>query len=365
MAAAGGGNCRIGQYPTLINTVIEKLRLRDVALLTLKNDDSFGGLGIPFRLSMVRALYIFDTLDDVRSAIQALAVDPEQGMEVFNREVARIVGTIDGTNRRSTYGQLRASVKELAKIKLRSLLSEAKYIGLVGEIFVRRDHFSLMGIPKKLAEQNFVMLSTPVTEVLRYTDFLHEIGSFTLKASLIGRVEKLISTFVQNHHERKAKRIIERSGLYEFELIDIRRYIAHSTHFIPMKFTGEPGLSSGAALSRILDKYCGTINVGPFGCMNSRMTESVLAPEMTVEGKEKAAQNAGVPVNLSKLRETTDSLPFLNIEFDGNPFSQIDEARFETFLLQANRLHEEMLKLRDGNGHVGHGSARKAAAARS
>jgi hypothetical protein len=126
-----------------------------------------------------------------------------------------------------------------------------------------------------------------------------------------------------------------------------------------MKFTGEPGLTSGAALSHILDKYCGTINVGPFGCMNSRMTESVLAPEMTVEGKEKAAQNAGVPVNLSKLRETTDSLPFLNIEFDGNPFSQIDEARFETFLLQANRLHEEILKLRDGNGRVRHGTARK------
>ena len=42
------------------------------------------------------------------------------------------------------------------------------------------------------------------------------------------------------------------------------------------------------------------------------------------------------------------------MELDGNVFSQIEEARFETFMLQANRLAEHMEKRRNGgNGNGG------------
>ncbi len=58
-------------------------------------------------------------------------------------------------------------------------------------------------------------------------------------------------------------------------------YMNHTTHYLPLELTGEPGLSSGAALAHLVDKYCGTISVGPFGCMNSRMTEAVATVEMT------------------------------------------------------------------------------------
>jgi hypothetical protein len=133
-----------------------------------------------------------------------------------------------------------------------------------------------------------------------------------------------------------------RTGLYEYELIDIRGYLAHSTHYFPRQLTGEPGLSSGSALYHFVDKYCGTISVGPFGCMNSRMTEAVATVEMSTAGKEKAARNAGRPVSLGKLRENVDVLPFLSVELDGNVFSQVEEARFETFLMQARRLSEHM-----------------------
>jgi len=37
-------------------------------------------------------------------------------------------------------------------------------------------------------------------------------------------------------------------------------------------------------------------------------------------------------------------LPFLAVESDGNPFPQVIEARLETFMLQAYRLHEVMRK---------------------
>jgi predicted nucleotide-binding protein (sugar kinase/HSP70/actin superfamily) len=240
-------------------------------------------------------------------------------------------------------------------------LSKARYVGVVGEIFVRRDHFSLMGIPERLAEQGFVMLDAPVSEWVRYTDFLRDIKMYTAKHTFIGTIEALISERVQVHHEKKMKRILSRTGLYERELIDIRTYMAHSTHYFPLQLTGEPGLSSGSALYHFVDKYCGTINVGPFGCMNSRMTEAVATVEMTTEGKERAARNAGRPVDLGEIRKNVDVLPFLSVELDGNVFTQIEEARFETFLLQAGRLAEEMEKRKNGgNGNAAAGKKRRA-----
>ncbi len=341
---AAGGCCRVGQYEILLNSLIEKLKLKDVALLTLSNDNGYAGLGIPFRLNAAKAMYVTDALDDVRSVIKAMAVDKKSGMEIFNNETNKIIDTFNGRNKLSFYKQLKLSVKNLSKIKLIRPVEEAKYVGVVGEIFVRRDHFSLMGIPEILAENGFVMLDAPVSEWVRYTDFLRDIKMFELKTNFIGNIEALISDFVQNYHEKRVKKLMTKTGLFEPEKIEIRKYMSHSTHFFPLTLTGEPGLSSGSALYHLVDKYCGVINVGPFGCMNSRMTEAVATPEMTVEGKEKAVRNAGGKTDISYLKENNDILPFLSVELDGNPFSQIIQARLETFMLQADRLYEDIHK---------------------
>jgi len=344
MIVGAGGCCRVGQYDILLKTTVEKLRLPNVATMTLSNDDGYAGLGLGFRLEVVKSMYAFDTLDDIRNAIKALAVDKKAALELFHAEVDLLEGTFDGTNKKSFYQQLRLTAKKLATIKTTVPIHQAKYIGLVGEIFVRRDHFSLMGIPDLLADQGFVLLDAPVSEWVRYTDFLRDIGMYTAQVNLVGKFEMVASDWVQDHHEKKIKNILATTGLYEKEMIDIPSFMEHSKHVFPYTLTGEPGLSTGAALHHLAEKYCGVLNVGPFGCMNSRMTEAVSTVEMTVEGKEEAGRQAGRPVDLSALKETTDILPFLSIECDGNPFSQIIQARLETFLMQADRLHTAMAR---------------------
>jgi predicted CoA-substrate-specific enzyme activase len=338
LMVGAGGCCRVGQYEILIETLVEKHQLRDVAQLVLTNDDGYAGLGLKFRMGMLKAMYAFDVMDDIRSAIKAHAADRPSAMAVFEREVAAIEDCIAEKTRVPFFTQLKRSAQALKAIPLKTPMSEAKYVAVVGEIFVRRDHFALMGIPDMLADQGFTMLDAPVSEWVRYTDFLREIGMYEAKLSLMGRIEMGITNLVQNSFEKNIKKVFEKSGLYDFEMIDIKRYMDHSTHFFPLQLTGEPGLSSGAALAKYVEKYCGVISVGPFGCMNSRMTEAVAQQEMTVAGKEKAAANAGESVDLSDLKETMDVLPFLSIECDGNPFSQIIRARLETFMLQADRL---------------------------
>jgi predicted CoA-substrate-specific enzyme activase len=342
MMVGAGGCCRVGQYEILLKTTIAKLKLKNVAFLALENDNGYAGLGLGFRLGMVKALYAFDVMDDIRGAIKALAVDRAAGMQVFDGEVKKIEAVLDGQSKVPFWKQLKLTAKTLSTIPLAKPIGEAKYIGVVGEIFVRRDHFSLMGIPDMLADNGFVMLDAPVSEWVRYTDFLRDVGMYEAKTSFIGKVEIALTDKVQDYYETRVKNILLKSGLYEKEMIDIQTFMKHSEHVFPFTLTGEPGLSTGAALHHLADKYCGVINVGPFGCMNSRMTEAVSTVEMTLEGKEEAARFAGHPVDLSKLKQTTDILPFLSIECDGNPFSQIIQARLETFLLQADRLHAAM-----------------------
>jgi len=343
---AAGGCCRVGQYRILLNTIIDKLKLKNVAVVTLENDSSYSGFGIRFRIDTLKIVTAADILDDIRSVIKAMAVDKTEGMKIFNEEVNKIVSTIDRSNKISFYKQLKKSVINLSKIKLIRPVSEAKYIGLIGEIFVRRDHFSLMGIPEKLAENGFVMLDAPVIEWLKYTDFLRKIKMFEVKTNLIGKFEHFASDLISNKIEKKIKKIFAKSNLYEYELLDIPKYMNHSKHIFPWTLTGEPGLSSGSALYHLINKYCGVINVGPFGCMNSRMTEAVLTPEMNVSGKQRASMEANLEINIDKLKDKIDVLPFLSIECDGNPFSQILEARLETFMLQAERLYNEMKEIK-------------------
>jgi len=341
---AAGGCCRVGQYAILMRTVIAKLKLRDVALFTLENDSGYAGLGLKFRIGALKAMFTNDIFDDMRSVIKAMAVDKVKGMEIFEAEFQKVCDSLEGKNKTPYFKQLKFTAAEFSKIKLVRPLSEAKYVGVVGEIFVRRDHFSLMGIPERLAKNGFVMLDAHIMEWMRYVDFLKEIKMFEAKTSLLGNIESFAANYIQDYFERKIKSILVKSGLYEKELLNIKKYMAHSTHLFPMTLTGEPGLSTGASLYHLVDKYCGVINVGPFGCMNSRMTEAVTTADMTVDGKERAEKEAGKDVDLSEMKETIDVLPFLSVECDGNPFSQILEARFETFMLQAERLHNEMMK---------------------
>jgi predicted CoA-substrate-specific enzyme activase len=341
---SAGGCCRVGQYRILLNRTIEKLKLKDVAVITLENDSGYSGFGVGFRLDVLKATFTQDVMDDIRSAIKAMAIDKNEAMNIFNEEYDKILGSIDRTNKISFYKQLKKSTKRLSSIKLTKPISEAKYIGVIGEIFVRRDHFSLMGIPEKLAENGFVMLDAHVMEWARYTDFLRKIKMFEVKTNFVGKIEHLLSGFIQDRVEKKIKKILSLSGLYEYELLEIKKYMMHSKHFFPWTLTGEPGLSSGSALYHLIDKYCGVINIGPFGCMNSRMTEAVATAEMNLKGKITASLNSKLKCDLKHLKDKVDALPFLSIESDGNPYSQLIEARIETFMLQAERLYLEMKK---------------------
>ena len=124
--------------------------------------------------------------------------------------------------------------------------------------------------------------------------------------------------------------------------IDVEQLIEAGRRFISPHLSCEAILTVGAALHEILNPSCGVISIGPFGCMPSRLAESILSEKFTSTEKKAALNGHGhSPCQLSLLDEER-RFPFLAIETDGNIFPQIIEARLEAFCLQARRLNGAM-----------------------
>lgn len=333
----GAGNCRLGQYPVFIRNLLREKKIKDVATLVLMNEDGFAGLGPDFALRGIQSIITSDVLDDIRSGIMSMAINPDAGMEVFKQEYAKLLEVFEKEPKK-IYSALRGFSKRIrTDVHSAYPIKDAKYIALCGEIYVRRDHFAHRYLNKYFAKKGFILKDAYISEWIFYVDYLLKLKLLEPDTLLKKKVERWIRVLFMRIAEYRIKRILSQSGYYKYSRTLIEPILNHSKHLIPLEYKGEPGLTLGIALKDILEKYCGVINVGPFGCMPTRLAEAVSKPEMKVKYKINACQLNDPDYDLPPNIDREMNLPFLTIETDGNPYPQIVEARLESFILQAER----------------------------
>lgn len=342
----GAGNCRLGQYPVFIRDLIRRRRLKNVTQLVLMNEDGFAGLGAKFSSRGIQALMIADVLEDIRTAILANAINPKKGIEIFSREFKKLLNVFEHNPKKVFHALNRFSSIIKNKIPARIPIEDSKYIALCGEIFCRRDGFSHKWLNRKFAKQGFIVKDAYISEWIYYVDYLLKLELLEPSASKKNRYERKVRKAYMNYAEYRIKKILTKSGYYQYSKTDVEALLNRSKHIVPLEYKGEPGLTLGVALHETFDKYCGVINLGPFGCMPTRLTEAVSVPEMKVENKIFAEKMVNPNYELSKLFNGKMTIPFLTIETDGNAYPQIVNARLETFALQAERTAKLMLEAR-------------------
>ena len=106
---------------------------------------------------------------------------------------------------------------------------------------------------------------------------------------------------------------------------------------------GEQVLTVGASITELIDNVDGVVSIGPFGCMPSRIAEAVLNDKMNERKRETATDKELV----ERVMKHYPYLPFLAIETDGNPFSQVIEAKFENFCIQVIRVKKKIMEERE------------------
>lgn len=327
------GNCRFSQYYVFLKRLIEKKRIENVALMTLTSENSYAGIGVFDSIKILKALIIADIMDDIKNAIAALAADKEQAMGVYERQFKLIQGSISNGGR-SLYNTLSKASAELSKIKLKQELSKAKRVILSGEIYVRKDEFATQGIIDRLSKRGIVVQRAPVLEWLCYVDYLVQ-TKYERKTTIGEKAELFLRKAIKDNIERRMKGIMAASGLYEYEKINVKEIIEIGRNFVDAELTGETILGIGSFFKHMACHAHGMISVGPFACLPTRVTESILATESKIAGNKRI----GVLKNAEELRKFT-SLPFLTVECDGNPFPQVIEARIEAFCLQVETFFE-------------------------
>lgn len=341
------GNCRLGQYPVFLKNLIHQKKYENVANLVLINEDGFAGFGADFAKRGINTIIASDVLDDVRAAILANAKNPDSGLLIFEEEMENLVFETEHNPDRflDALNDMAQNLKD--RIPAARPIRQSKYIALVGEMYVRREHFSHKYLDRRFAKKGFVVKSAYLSEWLYYTDYLIGKNLIEPDRSIKKKLEREIRVAYMRNAEKKIKKALEKSGYYEFRKTDIDALIESSKNIIPQEYRGEPGLILGVALHESIDDYCGIINVGPFGCMPTRVTEAVAVPEMNIEGKIKAERINKPSYSLpEEIFNGKMNIPFLTIETDGNVYPQVIEARLETFVLQADRVDKKMKEYR-------------------
>ncbi|KMQ49999.1 CoA-substrate-specific enzyme activase [Chitinispirillum alkaliphilum] len=336
-----GGNCRLTQYNIYISRLIEKLRIPNVALLSLTNENGYAGLAVKDALNVLKSIIVSDCMEDVKNALDVLAVDKQSAEKIFSGEWGKIVAMFKSGHTGNLFRQLGEAAKKLSLIPLKYPLSKAKKVSLLGEIFVRRDNFSSQDLIQRLQSKDIVVRKAPVFEWLEYCDYNVNEGIFEAQFDIKSTLEFRARVFLQHRLEKKIKSIMETSGLYTFEMTNMKEIINYGKHFFDPRLTGEAILVTGSFFRDILHSTHGAIQIGPFACMPTRVVEGVLSAEATVENKRFLDQKIW---GKTEVRDNINFLPFLTIESDGNPFPQIIESRIEAFCLQVERLHSKLAK---------------------
>ena len=337
----GDGPCRQGQYRTFLNELIRKKQLENIGVYSLTDEDSYQGLGPGFERRSMFAIFIADAITAMHHAMKAIAVDSEHAIKTLKFEWGIILEAVVSCTEEEIYAQIEKSAAALAKIEKKCAFSEAPMVSMVGEIFVRQDEFSRIDLMERLAERGIIVQIAPINEFIHYANHIIKLGLTTEAYNLKQKLQFKLKRSYLRSTERKIKKLFSVSGFCDDFVTDIDAILKSAEHLIKPEMLGEAILTVGTSLHEILDRTSGVISIGPFGCMPSRVAESILNMEMTLEGKASSKNGKFIRLNGSN-----EALPFLAIETDGNLFPQIIRSRIEIFLLQTERLHKKRLKLR-------------------
>ncbi|OHD10971.1 MAG: hypothetical protein A2Y34_12540 [Spirochaetes bacterium GWC1_27_15] len=334
--------CRLEQYYNGFNNFVKRNKIENFAVFRLDDRKGYAGFGTGLLLTLFKSFVIGDVFETIKNAMQVLAEDKEYAWKVLDEEFQKISDNFGGREKMSLNKRLKLTAKRFSEIPRKANIEDAKFVTITGEIYVRNDHFARRNIEGMLAERGFIANIVPFMEVLFYIDYCLMNDLTEMNVNVFMKIYFFFKSFFQGQIDKQIKNIFANCGFYKPTYIDIKEVINASRLIVSPHLRGEVPITTGAALKYILNESSGAISIGPFACLPSRMVESLLKTNMNLVHKIAATGQKPLYQELEKMN--VSNLPFLSIESDGNPFTQVTLAQFEVFCLQANRIHDKMVE---------------------
>ena len=333
------GPCRFGQYQDFMRDFIKKRKVENIAFMSLSASDNYGGLGSDFVRLGWNAMVTADVFEDIHNSMLVVAEDHSGAFQELQAIWSCVLKGLEGS-RDNLMKALKQAATDLKRIPQKKPLKKTPQVLIVGEVYVRKEGLSRRWLPERLADSGIVSHVAPIHEWIYYLDWLIENKLSDKDYSLMGRLANKIKTKVMSRIEKNIKEIIAESGWYIPRMVEVDHVIGAGENFISRKLTGEAILTVGGPMAEVGEEFCGAIAIGPFGCMPNRLSESILNLKMDREHVTRFRKDKMT----NRVTREVSNLPFIAIESDGSPFPQLIEARLETFIVQALRLHKVMMK---------------------
>jgi len=332
--------CRLEQYLNGFNSFVKRNKVKNFAIIRLDDREGYAGIGTNLLLTLFKSFVLGDIFETIKNAMRVLADDQDYALNILEEEFQKIVNNFAGKEKMPLIKRLKKTALRFSEIPRKGNIEDAKFVTITGEIYVRNDHFARRNIEGLLAEKGFIAHIIPFMEVLFYIDYCLMNDLTEINVNPFKKIYFFFKSLFQSKIDKQLKDIFANCGFYRPFYINIKDVITSSRHIVTPYLRGEVPITTGAAIKYILNPSCGVISIGPFACLPSRMVESLLKTNMRLDQKIKANGNKPLYAELNKMG--VNNLPFLSIESDGNPFTQVTLAQFEVFCLQANRMHEKM-----------------------
>jgi len=313
------GPCRTGQYHVFFDRLFEEMGWENVVLLVGHSENSYHELGPTFTRDFWRAVVLGDYFADIRNSFRLLARDPEDALSVF-QSVWRDVLVAFRAGNKNFDQALRLAADKLAKVPLKGRLDDVKKVLIMGEIYVRRDNFSVEEVSQMLISKGIYPKVTGVTEWIHYTDFARKFIMdgrrkrenwlrFLIRGGLKDEATYLIDKVWKENVEEKIVSALSPTGLIPHVPHDMNKIIGEwKCEFVDPELESEATISPAVGAAAMKDGYSGVVIIAPFCCLPGRLIEGVYAP-------------------WAKAR----NYPVLALENDGQPYPPNVVSRMEVF----------------------------------
>jgi hypothetical protein len=276
-------------------------------------------MGPTFTRDVWRGIVLADYFTDARIGVRLLAQDADHGLRIWQRCWNRVRQAL-GVSPRALDEAVALAAKDLRAIPRWRSLADLKKVLIVGEIYVRRDDFSVEEVCDFLIQKGIYPKVTGVSEWFHYTDYarhflmkdrrkrdgllrwlreggLREEAGFYVEELWKGSVESKI----HNH--------LASTGLCPEVPNDLAKIIGERrSTFVEPDLESEATVSPAVGAAAMQEGYSGVAIIAPFGCLIGRLIEGVYAPWAKARG-----------------------YPVIALENDGQPYPPNIISRLEIF----------------------------------
>jgi predicted nucleotide-binding protein (sugar kinase/HSP70/actin superfamily) len=311
------GPCRFGQYNQLQKVIFDRLKLKDVKIVTPSNDGSYSditpGSGSKFRINAWKGFVAVDIIRKLQQQYRPYEKTKGDTDKVYQESLDRIVKCIEN-NAKGLADSLEESGKHFKAIEILNV-PRKPVVSIVGEIFMRDNSFCSGNIVKRLEALGAETLMAPFSEWFVYSTYRYTRDS-KWKGDFAGILKSKIQEFAQYTSYHKLIRSVE-------ELLDVEKDISLETMllltapYVHKDYDGDPVMAIGSAAAHSKKGVSGICNVLPFTCMPGTLICSISGA----------------------FRKDHNNIPWVDHAYDGQDDASID-TRLQAFMYQVREYQQ-------------------------